>query len=85
VLFVVRSGQRDAVAETVADVAEIVAEIVSLCCLLSDLDNVMQLQRQLQTLQRALDRERASKLSVDNKRRSLESQITELTWYIHIK
>jgi len=49
------------------------------CELCADLVNVMQLQRQLQSLQRAVDRERRAKVSLDNKRRSLESQINELT------
>ena len=44
-----------------------------------DFDNVMQLQKQLQTLQRALDRERRTRVSLNNKRQSLESQTAELT------
>jgi len=44
-----------------------------------DLANVMQLQHQLQSLQRVIDHERRAKVSLDNKRRSLESQINELT------
>jgi len=41
----------------------------------------MQLQKQLQALQRALDRERNNRVALDNKRQSLESQIAELTRY----
>ena len=44
-----------------------------------DFDNVMQLQKQLQTLQRALDHERRTRVSLNNKRQSLESQTAELT------
>jgi len=46
-----------------------------------DLSNVMQLQQQLQMLQSIVDRERRNKVSLDNKRQSLEAQIEQLTGY----
>ena len=45
----------------------------------ADLVNVMRLQHQLQSLQHIVDHERHAKVSLDNKRQSLESQINELT------
>jgi len=49
--------------------------------LCADLENVMQLQKQLQVLQKSLDHERRTKVSLENKRQTLETQITQFTRY----
>ena len=42
----------------------------------------MQLQKQMQILQRHLDKERSAKMTLDNKRRSLNTKNTMLAQYV---
>ena len=48
-----------------------------------DFSNVMKLQKQLQTLQRHLDKEHRNKVSLENKCKSLETQKSELNKLVY--
>ncbi len=50
---------------------------------IADSMNFMRAQEQVRESRRMLERERSSKVSLENKRKSLENERTDLVQYVH--